>query len=90
MSRVAPAPDNPLAPVLAEMTRTLSQTRLIMAAERDFTAWLQTELCRARTWTVLDVLHAWRDTCDARAALRATIRQSPALPPPAPNQESQP
>ena len=64
---------NPLAGVLAATIRELVAARQLHAAERDFTSWLQTELCRARGWTMVDVLTAWHDELDRRAHFQANL-----------------
>jgi hypothetical protein len=58
--------DNPLAEVLTATIRELAEARLLHAAERDYTAWLQRELGRARDWSVADVMKAWHEELDRR------------------------
>jgi hypothetical protein len=53
--------------LLTELTRRLSAARLVHAAERDYLAWLQGEVCRARGWTVADLLVEWHAELDRRA-----------------------
>jgi hypothetical protein len=65
-----------LASVLAETIRTLSATRFLHAAERDFAAWLQAELCKAREWTMIDLIAAWHHELDRRARQRDTMRSA--------------
>jgi hypothetical protein len=56
--------------LVVELTRTVSALRLLHGAERDFTAWLQAEVCRARQWTVADLLVAWQEELDRRACAK--------------------
>ena len=67
-------PANPLAGILTATIRELVDARRIHAAERDFTAWLQRELCKARTWDTWDVLKAWHAELDRREHQRDTMR----------------
>jgi hypothetical protein len=69
-----PGDGNDLAVVAVELTRDLSAVRFLHAAERDYTAWLQREVCRARQWTVPDVIRAWHDELDRREHGRAIVR----------------
>jgi len=66
--------DNALAPVLADLIREFSETRLLHSCERDYMAWLQGEVCRARGWTPWDVSQAWWQELDRRAHDRAVVR----------------
>jgi len=58
------------------LVRELAAVRLLHSAERDYSAWLQRELCRARNWSTVEVLRAWHEELDRRAHGRATIRDS--------------
>lgn len=71
---VAPTGERGLAVVVSELVRQLSAERAVHAAALDFTAWLQDELCRARGWTVADILRAWQLELDRRAHDRAVVR----------------
>ena len=67
-------PDNPLAGTLTATIDELAEARLLHACERDYCAWLQREVCRARHWDAFDVLKAWGDELDRREHQRTTMR----------------
>jgi hypothetical protein len=62
--------DNPLAGVLSTTIRELVEVKLLAAAERDYTHWLQGEVLRARQWTMPDLLRAWFAELDRRDEAR--------------------
>lgn len=71
---------NPLATALTATIRELVAARqetlavkIVSAAQRDYTAWLQAELCKARDWTTVDVIKLWHDELDRRAHNRSMV-----------------
>jgi len=77
------AHENPLAGILTATIRELVDARLVHAAERDYTAWLQKEVCKARDWTIIDVIKAWHQELDRREHYRAEVNAIVHLPSPA-------
>jgi hypothetical protein len=71
-----PTIDNALAPVLTATIRELAAARLLHAAERDYMAWLQREVCKARDWTTWDVIKAWHQELDRRERHRADCERA--------------
>jgi hypothetical protein len=59
---------------LSAARRELADLRLLHAAERDYLAWLQAEVRRARGWTIVDVVKAWCEEIDRRKHQRDTMR----------------
>jgi hypothetical protein len=64
---------NPLAGVLTATIRELHDVHVLHAAERDYMAWLQLEVCKARDWSIIDVTKAWYQELDRRAAAQARV-----------------
>jgi hypothetical protein len=65
---------NPLAEVVVALARQLRQARceihwhrLVAASGGDFCNWLEAQLCRARGWTIVDLLSAWHQELDRRS-----------------------
>jgi hypothetical protein len=65
---------NPLASTLTATIRELAEARMLHAAERDYLSWLQREVCRAREWTIIDVIRAWHEELDRREQARRGVR----------------
>jgi hypothetical protein len=59
---------------LASTRAELQAVKLVSACQRDFAAWLQADLCRARKWTTADVIRAWHEELDRREQARGIIR----------------
>jgi hypothetical protein len=75
---VTPQPEvgNALAPVLVDHVRELLAVKLVSACQRDYTAWIQRELCKARNWRTVDVVQAWHQELDRRNHARAFVVSS--------------
>jgi hypothetical protein len=67
----------PLKATILELASTraeLQAVKLVSACQRDFAAWLQADLCRARKWTTVDVVRAWHEELDRREQARRIVR----------------
>ena len=69
-----------LAPVVVDLVRDLALARAevqglreLQSARLDHLNWLQAELCRARRWSILDLVSAWHAELDRRNAARQRI-----------------
>jgi hypothetical protein len=69
-----------LATLLVEFVRDLARARAEIAGLRevagargDYLAWLQAEVLRARSWTILDLVSAWHAELDRRAEGRRKV-----------------
>ncbi len=62
-----------LADDLEDAHQTIRSLREVQSARLDYTHWLQTELCRARDWSMVALVAAWRAELDRRERGRREV-----------------
>jgi hypothetical protein len=75
---LTPEPEggNPIAPVAVDLVRELFAVKLVSACQRDYIHWMQTETCKARDWTMPQLIHHWHQELDRRNRDRAFVMSS--------------